>query len=84
MKKMIIAMMLLYGCASIETAEQKPKNVKTIPPGNAVVIPPQVCPYDIEGYDDDGNGTVDRVILRMDMECKRKMESPQNPSERRL
>lgn len=83
MGKLLIAAMLLSGCASLEAATPLPKNVRTIPPGNAVVIPPQACPYNIEGYDDDGNGTIDRVVLKMDMECKRKLEFKPDPNEKR-
>jgi len=72
MKALALAMFLAVGCAALESTE--PKSVKVIHPGSALVIPPQACRYSIEGYDDDGNGTIDRVVLRMDMECKRRLE----------
>lgn len=48
--------------------------VRTIPPGQPLFIPPSPCPASMQAWDHTGDGTVDEVRFVMEEECNLKHE----------
>ena len=48
--------------------------VKVIPPGQPMFIPPSICPSSMQAWDNTGDGTVDELRFVMEEECNLKHE----------